>query len=166
MSSYRGKVAASDRGDGVGFRAVLVIGSAPGEPVLAASWPTSTVANASQTATGGVAAEAKASEEARRKSLEKARLRAAGGKALYEARCAKCHGADGRGDTGMGKKLRAKDYSQAKAWEGLTDEKAVKAIKEGVTANMPGGVTTCMRASEISDADAQAIVAYMRSLKK
>ena len=39
---------------------------------------------------------------------------AADAKALYEKDCAKCHGADGKGDTKMGKTLGAKDYTDAK----------------------------------------------------
>jgi cytochrome c len=39
---------------------------------------------------------------------------AADAKATYERDCAKCHGADGKGDTKMGKKLGCKDYTDAK----------------------------------------------------
>ena len=54
--------------------------------------------------------------------------RAADGKALYEASCAKCHGADGKGQTTMGKKNGAKDYSTAAVQDALTDAAAIKAI--------------------------------------
>src|SRR5512140_593545 len=56
---------------------------------------------------------------------------AADAKAIYEKDCAKCHGADGKGETKMGKKMGAKDYTDAKVQAELKDDAAVKAIKEG-----------------------------------
>ena len=46
--------------------------------------------------------------------------------------CAKCHGADGKGDTKMGQKLGCKDLSDAKVQADLKDDAAAKAIKEGL----------------------------------
>ena len=43
-------------------------------------------------------------------------------KATYDQTCAKCHGADGAGDTRMGKKLGAKDYTDAKVQADLKDD--------------------------------------------
>ena len=89
---------------------------------------------------------------------------AADAKALYEKECAKCHGADGKGETKMGKKLGAKDYSNPKSWEGLTDAAAAKAVKEGFK-DKDGKVI--MKPTEgVNDADATAIVDYMKTLKK
>ena len=51
-------------------------------------------------------------------------LFAADGKALYEKECAKCHGTDAKGETKMGKKLGAKDYSIAKTWVGMSAKTA------------------------------------------
>ncbi len=90
--------------------------------------------------------------------------KAADGKALYDQHCAKCHGADGKGETKMGKKLGARDYSDPKVQAELTDAAAAKGIKEGVK-DKEGKVV--MKPTEgLSDEDVKAIVAYMRSLKK
>ncbi len=89
---------------------------------------------------------------------------AADGKALYEQHCAKCHGVDGKGATKMGQKLGVKDYSTAKAWEGVTDAAAVKAVKEGVKDKE--GKVVMKPAEELTEADAKAVVDHMKSLKK
>jgi mono/diheme cytochrome c family protein len=56
--------------------------------------------------------------------------RADDAKAIYEKDCAKCHGADGTGQTKMGQKLGIKDYTDAKVQAELKDDEATKAIKE------------------------------------
>ena len=89
--------------------------------------------------------------------------RAADAKALYESDCAKCHGTDGKGQSKMGQKLGCKDYTDAKVQSALTDEAGVKAIKEGLKGE---DGKTLMKPSEISDSDAKALVAYMRTFKK
>jgi mono/diheme cytochrome c family protein len=90
--------------------------------------------------------------------------RAADGKALYDKDCAKCHGEDGKGETKMGKKLGAKDYTSAKVQAELKDEAAIKAIKEGLKDK--DGKALMKPGEGLSDEDAKALVAYMRSFKK
>ncbi|HEV2208460.1 MAG TPA: cytochrome c [Verrucomicrobiae bacterium] len=89
---------------------------------------------------------------------------AAGGKALYGEHCAKCHGADGKGNTKMGQKLGAKDYTDAKVQADLKDEAATKAIKEGLKEK--DGKVLMKPAEGLSDDEVKALVAYMRSFKK
>jgi mono/diheme cytochrome c family protein len=88
----------------------------------------------------------------------------ADGKANYDSNCAKCHGADGKGQTKMGQKLGVKDYSDAKVQAALTDDAAIKAIKEGVKDK--DGKTVMKPAEGLSDDDIKAVVAYLRTLKK
>jgi mono/diheme cytochrome c family protein len=89
---------------------------------------------------------------------------AADGKAIYEKECAKCHGADGKGQTAMGKRSGAKDYTDPKVQAELKDEAAIKAVKEGYK-NKEGKIV--MKPAEgLSDDDAKAVVAYMRTFKK
>ena len=84
-------------------------------------------------------------------------------KAIYEKQCSKCHGTDGKGDTKLGKKAGAKDYTDAKVQAELKDDKAFKAIKEGIT---EGDKVKMKPAEGLSDADIKALIAYMRTFKK
>jgi cytochrome c553 len=89
---------------------------------------------------------------------------AADGKDNWDKSCAKCHGADGTGQTNIGKKLGCKDYSDAKVQTALTDDAAIKAVKEGVKDS--SGKTVMKASDNLSDDDIKALVAYMRTLKK
>ena len=89
---------------------------------------------------------------------------AADAKANYEKHCAKCHGKDGKGQTITGKKQGAKDYTDAKVQAEMKDEAGVKAIKDGLK-DKDGKVL--MKPTEgVSEADAKALVDYMRKFKK
>ena len=77
---------------------------------------------------------------------------------LYAKYCASCHGSDGKGNTKMGKKTGAADYTSAKgqAW---SDSQGVK-----ITLNGKGKMKGFK--SKISEADAKALVTYIRRFKK
>lgn len=82
----------------------------------------------------------------------------------YDKQCAKCHGADGKGDTKMGKKVGVKDLTDAKVQAAFTDEKAFKSVKEG----LKDGEKTQMKAfgETLSDDEIKALVAHIRAFKK
>lgn len=88
---------------------------------------------------------------------------AADAKEIWEKSCAKCHGADGKGQTKMGQKLGIKDYTDAKVQADMKDDEAFKAIKEGLKDK--DGKTLMKPAEDVSDAEIKALIAYMRSLK-
>jgi mono/diheme cytochrome c family protein len=85
---------------------------------------------------------------------------AADGAAIYSKQCSKCHGADGKGATPMGKKLKVKDLSVEQ--KKLSDDAIIKSIKVGVT---EGGKQRMKPIKDLSDADIAAVVKYVRTLK-
>ncbi len=89
---------------------------------------------------------------------------AADAKENWTKHCAKCHGADGKGQTAMGKKLGAKDYTDAKVQAGLKDEELFKATKEGVKDK--DGKVKMKGFAELSDDEIKALVKHIREFKK
>lgn len=89
---------------------------------------------------------------------------AADAKENWEKHCAKCHGADGKGQTKMGQKLGIKDYTDPKVQESFTDDEAFKAIKEGLKDK--DGKTLMKPAEGLSDDEIKALVKHVRSFKK
>lgn len=89
---------------------------------------------------------------------------AADGKALFEANCAKCHGATGAGDTKMGQKAGCKDFTDASYQATLTEAKMTAAIHDGVKE----GDKQKMKAfgDTLSADDIKALVAYVKAFKK
>src|SRR6266700_7030820 len=81
-------------------------------------------------------------------------------KAIYEKDCAKCHGADGKGDTKMGKKLGVKDYTDPKVQAEMKDDQMFKSVKEGIK---DGDKTKMKPAENLSDDEIKALVAYVRA---
>jgi cytochrome c553 len=77
--------------------------------------------------------------------------------------CAKCHGADGKGQTKMGERLKVRDYTDAKVQASFKDEEAFKAIKEGLKSD--DGKTQMKAYDTLSDDQIKALVAYLRTFK-
>lgn len=90
--------------------------------------------------------------------------KAAEAKDNWESLCQKCHGAEGKGDTKMGQKLGAKDFTDATVQANMKDDAAFKAIKEGLKS--PDDKTLMKPFDTLSDDEVKALVAYIRGLKK
>ena len=82
----------------------------------------------------------------------------------WEKSCAKCHGADGKGQTTMGKKLKVMDYTDPKMQAKFTDEEAFKVTKEG----KKEGDKTLMKAykDDLSDQEIKDLIGYVRKFAK
>lgn len=81
----------------------------------------------------------------------------------WENLCASCHGADGKAQTKIGKKMKIRDYTDAKVQAELTDEYIIKATTDGVTVDgkeKMKGFKSELSADEIKD-----FVAYIRKFK-
>jgi len=89
---------------------------------------------------------------------------AAEAKENWNQLCAKCHGADGSGNTKMGKKLKVADYTDAAVQAKFTDEQLAKVTLEGSTKD--GKELMKGYKEDLSPADATALVAYIRQMKK
>lgn len=89
---------------------------------------------------------------------------AADAQANWDEHCAKCHGADGKGQTKMGKKLSIRDLTDAAVQAGFTDAQAFDAMKKGITNK--DGKTTMKAIEGLADDDMKALVPFVRALKK
>jgi len=82
----------------------------------------------------------------------------------WSKNCLSCHGKDGKGQTKAGRKAGVKDMTDAQYQAELTDEKAVKTIKEGITED--GKEKMKPYADKLTDEEIKALVAKVRSFKK
>lgn len=86
-----------------------------------------------------------------------ATLAAADGAAIYKAKCAMCHAADGSGNTTMGKSMKLRDLRSPEV------QKQSDAELTTVTADGKGKMPAYK--GKLTDAEITALVAYMRSMK-
>ena len=77
---------------------------------------------------------------------------------VYADQCAVCHGADGKGQTPMGKKLKVSDWGDGKTLDRMTDTALASEIRVGKLA-MPGY-------PKLDDDQLKAMVEYVRSFQK
>ena len=81
----------------------------------------------------------------------------------WDNNCASCHGADGKGQTKTGKKLKLRDYTDAKVQAELKDEDMCKAIADGV--KIDGKEKMKAFKDELSADEIKDLVAHIRKFK-
>jgi len=85
-------------------------------------------------------------------------------KATYDKQCAMCHGKEGKGDTPAGKKVNAKDFTDAANQAAMKDDEMAKAIKEGIKKD--GKVVMKGYGDKLTDQEIKDLVAFIRAFKK
>ncbi|HTX42570.1 MAG TPA: cytochrome c [Acidobacteriaceae bacterium] len=80
------------------------------------------------------------------------------GEATYKTKCAMCHGADGTGNTPIGKNMNVRSFKSPEDIK-ASDADLFKQTKEGV-GKMPA------YGSRLTDAQINDVVAYIRTLQK
>jgi len=79
----------------------------------------------------------------------------------WENTCASCHGADGKGETRQGKRLKLKDYTDKSSLAGMTDEQLFRIVSEGVV--VEGKQRKRGYKDEFSADEIKALIQYVRS---
>ena len=82
----------------------------------------------------------------------------------WDNHCAKCHGADGKGQTKVGKKLKLKDYTDAKVQAEMKDEDMIKATAEGIL-DAAGKEKMKAYKDELSADEIKELIAHIRKFK-
>lgn len=83
-------------------------------------------------------------------------------KQLYRKHCAECHGGDGRAKTNKAKFNHARDITDAKWQDDVTDERIFNSIMNGrnVRGNMPAF------GDKFDDSQVNSLVTFVRGLRK
>ena len=87
------------------------------------------------------------------------------GKALWNdkrAKCATCHGADGKGDTKMGKQKGVKDMTTAEWQKAVTDQQIIDAILKGIDRTEGDKKVKMEPLKEGTEAEAKALLGVVR----
>lgn len=84
----------------------------------------------------------------------------------WMAHCAKCHGADGRGDAATGKRLRAKDYTDPKVQARLKDDAMIRVTSEGKKERGRTVMKGYLGPGLLNEQEIKDLVAYIRKFKK
>jgi formylglycine-generating enzyme required for sulfatase activity len=128
--------------DFVGFRIVRTFG----EPIEADQWAAKSAAAVLPPETPSAAGAVAAVEDT---------------PAVYKRLCANCHGPTGKGDTDLGRRHKARDYSSAEVKQSLDDARMLKAIKEGLAVD--GKKVMMAYEDKLSDQQIRDLIKFMKS---
>lgn len=85
----------------------------------------------------------------------------------WKAKCASCHGEDGKANTEQGKKMLVGDMTTAAYWKDLTDDKVKEAVLNGLKREKNGkkqemdGYKAKLKPEEVT-----ALIAHAKTFKK
>ena len=85
----------------------------------------------------------------------------------WKAKCASCHGEDGKGATEQGKKMGVRDLTAADFWKDATDAKMKDAIANGVKKTKDGKTQEMEPYKDkLKPEEIDGLVAYVKTFKK
>lgn len=84
---------------------------------------------------------------------------------LWKAKCAACHGADGKAQTDQGQKMGVADYTSPAWQKAHPDAELKQAIHDGVDTVQDGKKQQMDGYKDLSGEQVDALVAHIRSLK-
>ncbi len=88
-------------------------------------------------------------------------------KRLFEAKCATCHGDNGRAKTELGDEMGIADMTKAAYWKDLTLEGARKSVLEGIKRTVKGKEQEMKPFKDrLREDQVDALILYAASLKK
>lgn len=88
------------------------------------------------------------------------------GEKLWKAKCAQCHGIDGKGQTKKGKEMGISDASTAEWQKEFTDQKIKDTLSTGVKRERNGKKQVMdPLGKELEPAQFDALIAHIRSLR-
>jgi mono/diheme cytochrome c family protein len=82
---------------------------------------------------------------------------------LYRTNCARCHGADGRGDTPLGQTYNSPDFTDSAWWQKHSDITGTKSLVS-ILMNGKGGMPAFGK--KLKSAEIKALVNYVRRFRK
>jgi mono/diheme cytochrome c family protein len=97
-------------------------------------------------------------------SLSATAFAAEAGQRPYNAKCASCHGKDGKGQTESGQKKHVKDLTDPKVQAALKDADLIKGITDGIEETPDHGKMPGYK-DKLSDDEIKAVAAYVRTFK-
>ena len=97
-------------------------------------------------------------------ALSATALAADPGQRPYNAKCASCHGKDGKGQTEAGQKKHVKDLTDPKVQAALKDADLIKGITDGIEETPDHGKMPGYK-DKLSDDEIKAVAAYVRTFK-
>ena len=103
---------------------------------------------------GGLWQTANAASQQARVRARKARARE-----IFDQRCARCHGRDGRGETRLGRMLEVPDFTDGAWWGGVSEERVKESISKGM-----GPMPAFGR--KLTRRDISSLAAYVRGFGK
>jgi len=94
---------------------------------------------------------------------EQSRRKSSATEDLFRANCARCHGADGRGDTPLGHTYNSPDFTDNAWWQKHSDITSTKSLVRIVT-NGKGGMPAFGK--KLKSSEIKGLVGYVRKFRK